>query len=275
VSTVPPPGRPTIVLKFGSSVLRSEEELPRAVAEIARHRDLGRSVVAVVSAIGTTTDVLLEKAHRISRHPEPSALALMVATGEDVAAAFLTMALENAELPVALMEPVGIGLRCEGEPLDAVPCGLDTELVRRAIAGGRVGVVPGFYGRGPDGKIYLLGRGGSDLTALHLAQSLGAACRLLKDVDGVYDGDPGHPSRSARRYAQLSYDDALALRAKVVQEKALRFAREHGLAFEVAAPGAEKATRIGPFPTRLAEACEPAAAAAPDDFLAPGAAPAE
>jgi homoserine dehydrogenase len=261
VSTPPPESRPVIVLKFGSSVLRSEDELPRAVAEIARHRDLGRSVIAVVSAIGTTTEVLLEKAHRISRHPEPSALALMVATGEDVAAAFLTMALEDAELPVALMEPVGIGLRCDGEPLDAIPCGLDTELVRRAIAGGRVGVVPGFYGRGPDGKIYLLGRGGSDLTALHLAHSLGAACRLLKDVDGVYDGDPGHP-RGARRFAQLSYDDALALRAKVVQEKALRFAREHGLAFEVAAPGAERATRIGNFPTRLADAPEPAAPSA-------------
>ncbi|HEY2798400.1 MAG TPA: hypothetical protein VGK26_10975 [Thermoanaerobaculia bacterium] len=261
----------TIVLKFGSSVLRSEDELPRAVAEIARQRDLGRSVVAVVSAIGTTTDVLLEKAHRISRNPEPSALALMVATGEDVAAAFLTMALENAGLPVALMEPVGIGLRCEGEPLDAVPCGLDTELVRRAITGGRVGVVPGFYGRGPDGKIYLLGRGGSDLTALHLAHSLAATCRLLKDVDGVYDGDPGRASAgpSARRYAQLSYDDALALRARVVQEKALRFAQEHGIAFEVAAPGAERATRIGPLPTRLAEAAEPEAtsSSSSSDFI--------
>jgi homoserine dehydrogenase len=259
----------TIVLKFGSSVLRSEDELPRAVAEIARHRDLGRSVVAVVSAIGTTTDVLLEKAHRISRHPEPSALALMVATGEDVAAAFLTMALDNAEIPVALMEPVGIGLRCEGEPLDAIPCGLDTELVRRAIAGGRVGVVPGFYGRGPDGKISLLGRGGSDLTAMHLAQSLGAACRLLKDVDGVYDGDPGRSSGagSARRYAQLSYDDALALRAKVVQEKALRFAREHGLAFEVAAPGAERSTRIGAFATRLADERAPEPTASDPDFI--------
>lgn len=247
--------RPIIVLKFGSSVLRSEDELPRAVEEIARHRNLGRAVVAVVSAIGKTTDVLLEKAHRISPSPAPSALALMVATGEDVAAAFLTMALENAGIPVALMEPVGIGLRCEGDPLDATPCGLDTELVRRAISeaeGGRVGVVPGFYGRGPDGRIYLLGRGGSDLTALHLAHSLSATCRLLKDVDGVYDADPGHP-RGARRFAELSYDDALALQARVVQEKALRFARENGIAFEVAAPGAERATRVGPFPTRLAE----------------------
>jgi homoserine dehydrogenase len=249
-------GSPTIVLKFGSSVLRSEDELPRAVEEIRRQRELGRAVVAVVSAIGKTTDVLLQKAHRISKDPAPSALALMVATGEDVAAAFLTMALENAGIRVALMEPVGIGLKCEGEPLDATPCGLDTDLVRRALDGGRVGVVPGFYGRGPDGKIYLLGRGGSDLTALHLAKSLAAACRLLKDVDGVYDADPGHPGRSARRYAQLSYDDALALEARVVQAKALRFARDHGITFEVAAPGAERSTRIGPLPTRLAQASD-------------------
>ena len=116
-----------VVLKFGSSVLRSEEDLPRAVEEIARYRRLGRGVVAVVSAIGKTTDLLLEKAHRISKNPEWSALALMVATGEDVAASFLTMALEEAGVPVALMEPVGIGLRVEGPPLDATPCGLDTD----------------------------------------------------------------------------------------------------------------------------------------------------
>jgi homoserine dehydrogenase len=245
--------RPTIVLKFGSSVLRSVDDLPRAVEEIERHRTLDRAVIAVVSAIGTTTDDLMAKAHHISRHPEPSALALMVATGEDVAAAFLTMALENAGVPVALMEPVGIGLKCEGPPLDAIPCGLDVELVRRALSGGSVGVVPGFYGRGPDGKIFLLGRGGSDLTALHLAHSLGGTCRLLKDVDGVYDADPDSPTRGARRYAQLHYDDALALQAEVVQEKALRFAREHGMTFEVAAPGAERSTRIGLLESRLAE----------------------
>ena len=246
--------RRIVVLKFGSSVLRSEDDLPRAVEEIARHRAAGSAVVAVVSAIGKTTDVLLEKAHRIAAKPEPSALALMVATGEDVAAAFLTMALADAGLPVAVMEPVGIGLRVEGPPLDALPCGLDSELVRRILAGGSVGVVPGFYGRGPDGKIFLLGRGGSDLTALHLAHQLQARCRLLKDVDGVYDGDPGTPAASARRYERLSYEDALALQARVVQEKALRFAREHGLTFEVAAPGAgERATRVGPFPTRLSD----------------------
>ena len=246
-------GRPFIVLKFGSSILRSVDDLPRAVVEIERHRALGRAVIAVVSAIGSTTNDLMAKAHHISKHPEPSALALMVATGEDVAAAFLTMALENAGVPVALMEPVGIGLKCEGPPLDAIPCGLDVELVRRAVAGGSVGVVPGFYGRGPDGKIFLLGRGGSDLTALHLAHSLGGTCRLLKDVDGVYDSDPGSSIRSARRYTQLHYVDALALQARVVQEKALRFAREHGMTFEVAAPGAERATRVGSVETRLAD----------------------
>jgi homoserine dehydrogenase len=246
------PSRPTVVLKFGSSVLRSEDDLPRAVEEIVRHRAAGKAVVAVVSAIGKTTDVLLEKAHRIAESPEPSALALMVATGEDVAAAFLTMALASAGVPVALMEPVGIGLRVEGPPLDALPCGLDAPLVRRLLLGGSVGVVPGFYGRGPDGKIFLLGRGGSDLTALHLAHCLGASCRLLKNVDGVYDEDPASPSRSARRYEQLSYEDALALQARVVQGKALRFARDHALTFEVAAPGSDRPTRVGPHRSRLA-----------------------
>lgn len=245
---------PITVLKFGSSVLRSEEDLPVAVREVERQRALGHRVVAVVSAIGATTDTLLEKAHRISAKPEPSAVALMVATGEDVAAAFLTMALEAAGIRVALMEPVGIGLRVEGPPLDAEPFALDTDLVLRLLETGAVGVVPGFYGRGPDGKIFLLGRGGSDLTALHLAHSLRGRCRLLKDVDGVYDGDPSDPRGGARRYSDLSYADALRLQARVVQEKALRFAESRGIEFEVAAPGGGPATRVGPVATRLAAA---------------------
>jgi homoserine dehydrogenase len=243
-----------IVLKFGSSVLRSEEDLPRAVEEIGRHRRMGRAVVAVVSAIGKTTDVLLEKAHRIAKNPDPAALALMVATGEDVAASFLTMALEEAGVRAALMEPVGIGLRVDGPPLDAHPVGLDVDRVRALLADGSVGVVPGFYGRGPDGRIFLLGRGGSDLTALHLAHELAADCRLLKDVDGVYDGDPGASAGSARRYEALSYADALALRARVIQEKALRFAAERAIPFDVAAPGSDSVTRVGPGATRRAPA---------------------
>jgi len=243
----------TIVLKFGSSVLRSEDDLPHAVEEIERHRRRGYAVIAVVSAIGKTTDILFEKAHRISAHPDPSALALMVATGEDVAASFLTMALAEAGVPAALMEPVGIGLRVEGPPLDAQPCGLDTERIRQALASGAVGVVPGFYGRGPDGMISLLGRGGSDLTALHLAHCLGAECRLLKNVDGVYEDDPAGAGGGARRYEELSYADALRLEARVIQQKALRFAERHGISFDVASPGADRATRVGPVPTRLEE----------------------
>ena len=246
--------RTIVVLKFGSSVLRTEDDLPRAVEEIERFRQRGQSVVAVVSAIGRTTDILLEKAHRISKNPNPSALALMVATGEDVAASFLTMALAEAGVPAALMEPVGIGLRVEGPPLDAHPCGLDADTVRRALDSGSVGVVPGFYGRGPDGMIFLLGRGGSDLTALHLAHRLDADCRLLKNVDGVYDGDPAGSGPVARRYEQLAWADALALEARVIQAKALRFAQEHGIAFEVAALGSDCSTRVGPGSTRLAAA---------------------
>ena len=234
-----------LVLKFGSSVLRSEEDLPVAVAEIERFRREGRPIVAVVSAIGNTTDALLATARRISVDPEPYALALMVATGEDVAAAFLTMALGRAAMPVALMEPVAIGLRVEGRPLDSDPAALDVGCVRRALEDGSVGVVPGFYGRGPEGKIQLLGRGGSDLTAFHLARWLGADCRLLKNVDGVYADDPARLDRAGTRYEELTYDDALRLEGRVIQRKALLFAQRHRIVFEVAAPGGRVATRIG------------------------------
>lgn len=233
-----------LVLKFGSSVLRSDADLPAAVEEIRRSRSGGRPIVAVVSALGDTTDSLLETAHRISSDPEPYALALMVATGEDVAAAFLTMALDDAAVPVAVMEPVSIGLRVEGPPLDSDPVGLEVAMVRRLLADGPVGVVPGFYGRGPEGRIHLLGRGGSDLTALHLARWLEADCRLLKDVDGIYAGDPAL-GRGAMRYEEMTYEDALGLAAPVVQRKALLFAQAHGVAFEVAAPGRPGGTRVG------------------------------
>jgi hypothetical protein len=239
----------------------------RAPSEIARHRDLGRSVVAVVSAIGTTTDVLLEKAHRIARNPEPSALALMVATGEDVAAAFLTMALENAGLPVALMEPVGIGLRCDGEPLDAVPCGLDTELVLRAIAGGLVGVVPGFCGGGPDGKIYLLAaaarisrRSTCALPRRVLPAPEGRGRRVRRAIPVVTAGGLGAaatPSLLRRRCAAGEGRPGEARSASPVSTAA---------DLRGGGPGAERATRIGAFPTRLADAAEPAAPVSPPDF---------
>ncbi|HET9741413.1 MAG TPA: homoserine dehydrogenase [Terriglobales bacterium] len=235
---------PLVVLKFGSSVLRSEADLPRAVHEIYRWLRRGHSVLAVVSAFGNTTDDLLASARRYTEEPQEGALALLLSTGEKRCAALLSLALDRAGICAATLDPARLGLRTSGRVLNAEPVRINVGAVRRALEQSSVVVVPGFIGQMQDGSTSLLGRGGSDLSALFLAAHLNASrCRLLKDVGGVYESDP-NLGRS-RRYRSISWDDAVALGGRIVQSKALRFAREHNLRFEVAGLGEERATTVG------------------------------
>jgi homoserine dehydrogenase len=254
--------RPISVLKFGSSVLAGRRDLKHAVHEIYRELREARRVVAVVSALGRTTDRLLGEARHFGES-EPAALALLLSTGESRAVALLALALQRAGISTSILDPEQLGLRTHGSLLDGEPFALDAALIRRELELSSVVVVPGFVGRDSSGATSLLGRGGSDLSALFLAHRLGASCRLLKDVDGVYERDPA-PDRAAacalpraRRYATLAWDDALAVGGAVVQTKALRFAREHALEFEVGRVGAAAHTRIGSEATRFAPADGP------------------
>lgn len=243
------------VLKFGSSVLRSESDLPLAVHEIYREWRAGRRVVAVVSAFGATTDELLKRAEQLGLPPQREGLAVLLATGEAAAAALLTLALDRSGLPVTLLDPSQIGLVTQGDPLDADPIAVDAPRLARELERAVV-VVPGFAGRDALGRPTLLGRGGSDLTALFLARELGGACRLLKDTDGLYSADPasGRTGRAIRRFAAARWETLLRVGGRVVQPKAVRFARDAGLEFEIAAPFPAAATRVGPGPDRLAPA---------------------
>jgi homoserine dehydrogenase len=238
-----------IVLKFGSSVLRSEADLPRAVHEIYRWIRDGFSVVAVVSAFGNTTDELLASARGYCEQPPEGALALLLSTGEKRAAALLALALDRAGIPATAFDPSRLGLRTSGRVLNAEPVRLNVGTIRRALENSRVAVVPGFIGQMQDGRTSLLGRGGSDLSALFLATQLNGRCRLLKDVSGVYEHDP-HVS-SARCYASLTWEDAFSIGGRIIQAKALRFAREHNQKFEVGSVASTRCTRIGDECTEL------------------------
>lgn len=250
---------PILVLKLGSSVLTDESALPAAVHEIYRWLRLGRRVVAVVSALGTTTDQLLACAERLAGSPEPAGLAALLATGEATSAALLTLALDRAGIPAALLDPWRVGLRTAGPLLDAEPCELNRREIFRALEERPVAVLAGFIGQDAEGRTSLLGRGGSDLSAFFVAERLGAECRLLKDVGGVYDGDPAAPAAepTVRRFAALTWGDASRLAGRVVQAKAIRYAERRGLAFEVSACGAGTETVVGPGPTRYAAASAP------------------
>lgn len=244
---------PVIVLKFGSSVLEAETSIPIAVHEIYRWYRRGYRVLAVVSAIGRTTDKLIAQSREYCAAPDPAHLASLLATGESVSAALVALGLDRAGVPASVLDPRRIGLRTRGEVLDSTPCAVDVRALRAALEDRPVGVVPGFFGALEDGRTGLLGRGGSDLSALFLAHALGARCRLVKDVDGLYEADPNRPGSGPRprRYASISYDDALAIDGRIVQHKAVRYAKGLGLGFEVAAAQSSAATIVGAGPTVL------------------------
>jgi homoserine dehydrogenase len=244
--------RPLTVCKFGSSVLTSEEDIPIAVHEIYRAIRRGHRVVAVVSALGRTTDNLVSRARRYGSQPEPAGLAALLATGEATSAALLTLALDRAGIPTSLLDSAQVGLTTDGPILDAEPMELTASAVFKALEHRPVAVLPGFVGRTPDGATSLLGRGGSDLTALFVAHHLHAdTCRLVKDTDGLYERDPAGPGPAPRRFTSVHYRDAEKLDASVIQPKAVRFARSHRIRFEVTSPGASNVTVVGPDPSRL------------------------
>ena len=243
------------VLKFGGSVLRTEDDLATAVAEIRHWLHTKTRVIAVVSAIGDTTERLLEQVRRYGETPDEAAQAALVATGEQMSSALLVLALGKAGIRASLLEPWRIGLEADGPLLDARLRAADTERVRTLLSERPVGVVPGFVACGTNGRTALLGRGGSDFTALFLAHELRAdRCRLIKDVDGLYEADPNTvegKSKALKRFRCIHWQDALLLGGGVIQHKALRFAAENGLSFEISEAIGNEGTRVGNHNTRL------------------------
>ena len=231
------------VLKFGSSVLRSEADLPGVVHEIYRHRRKGSQVLVVVSALGATTDELMRRAENLGGEPHQASLAALLATGEATSAALLGMAVHRAGIPVKVFSPEQMGLRTSGATLNAGPVAADVERLRRELENAVV-IVSGFVGVGETGDLTLLGRGGSDYTALFLAEKLGGHCVLIKDVAGLYESNPKNGVVRPRRFERANWKTARAVGGGVVQPKALRFAEKHGVCFSIARLGAKCGTEI-------------------------------
>lgn len=228
--------REIIVLKFGSSVLQTPADVPAAVHEIYRWYRSGHRVIAVVSAIGQATNWLLGQAWELSASPESHALAELLATGERTSAALLGIALDRAGIPARLVDPREIHLTALGHPLDSEPTMVGQTKLEELLVVTPVIVVPGFFGHDANGRLHLLGRGGSDLSAVFLAAAMHAKrCRLIKDVDGVYDRDPAIAlDTPAHRYSTLDYQTAIEKAAPLIQPKAVRFLERHSASAEVA-----------------------------------------
>ncbi|MFT3686961.1 MAG: hypothetical protein QM783_18905 [Phycisphaerales bacterium] len=240
-----------VVLKLGGSVLASDTSLPAAVSEVYRHLREGKRVIAVVSAIGETTDELLTRARAVYEQSDDLTLAALLATGEHTSAALVTLALRRAGIDATSRSVEQIGLIASGGRLDAEPVQVDITALHSALKAAAVVVVPGFLARLADGSPATLGRGGSDLTALFIGARIGAPVTLLKDVPGLFEWDPAIPGRRPRLFSSLTFDDALRLDGRIVQHKGLRFAKHQTLPFTVRGLNSEGGTLIGADRTAL------------------------
>lgn len=235
------------VLKFGSSVLRATIDAASAAAEVARMRRAGDKVLAVVSAYLGETDRLLDDARTLGRGGFSRHAARLVSLGEERACLGLAIACEAAGLHADYLDIETMGLAAKGPDDEATPSAVDRQAIEATLRAHDVVIVPGFAAL-KDGRHVLLGRGGSDLSAVFLAEALGQnVVTLIKDVDGVYDRDPAAAGGKARRYDRLSYQEAARVAGKLVQSRAIAFAEARNVTVRVRRIGEDRATDIGAF----------------------------
>jgi aspartate kinase len=229
-------GMPVVVQKFGGTSVGDADRI-RAVADhIARTRRQGVEVVAVVSAMGKTTDDLIRLADTVSSVQPPREYDMLVSTGERISMSLLVMALAELGVEAASFTGSQVGIITDNDHSRAKILEVKADRLRDALAAGVVQVVAGFQGVSLDREITTLGRGGSDATAVALAAVLNAdVCEIYTDVTGVFSADP-RVVPTAHRIARISFEEMLEMAAtggRVLMLRAVEFARNHNVPLHV------------------------------------------
>ncbi len=225
-----------IVQKYGGTSVGSPERIQAVAEKIAGCRDRGDDVVVVVSAMRGETDRLIALSREITEIPEPRELDVLLATGEQVTIALLSMALQKRGCPARSYTGAQVHILTDSAHNKARIQDIDGARVRKDLADGKVVVVAGFQGVDQHGNITTLGRGGSDTTAVALAAALKAdECQIFTDVDGVYTTDPRVEPR-ARRLSRITFEEMLemaSLGSKVLQIRSVEFAGKYNVPLRV------------------------------------------
>jgi aspartate kinase len=232
-----------IVQKYGGSSVADVECMRRVAQRIVKTRDEGNRVVVVVSAMGDTTDDLIDLAKKINPDPNEREMDALMATGEQISSAVLTMALHHLGADAVSMTGPQAGIYTDDVHMKAKIRALKPKRLIAQLKKNKIVVVAGFQGMNPNEDIATLGRGGSDTTAVALAAAIKAdRCQILKDVEGVYTANP-RIVPEARKVDEIAYDEMLELAsmgAEVLQSRAVEFAKNHGVTLEVMSSFVEK-----------------------------------
>ncbi len=225
-----------LVSKFGGSSVASMERINHVAGRVKEMKTAGDDIVVVVSAMGDTTDELLELAWATGDTQNSREMDMLVATGEQQSAALLALTLNAMDCPAISLCGWQAGIKTDEAFSKARIVGIEPKRIFDELAAGNVVVIAGFQGISPGGDITTLGRGGSDTTAVALAASLKAArCMIFTDVDGVFTADP-RIVKEASKLSQISYEEMLemaSLGAVVLQPRAAEFAMLYNVDVEV------------------------------------------
>ncbi len=226
-----------IVQKFGGSSVADAESIKRVAARIAATKRSGQQVVVVVSAMGDTTDELIDLANQVSPMPNGRELDMLLTAGERISMALLAMAISNLGLEARSFTGSQAGIITTSTHGRARVIDVTPSRIQEALAEGAIAIVAGFQGVAQDTKdITTLGRGGSDTTAVALAAALEAdVCEIYTDVDGVFSADP-RIVPSARKLKSVTYEEMLELAAsgaKVLHLRCVEYARRFNLPIHV------------------------------------------
>ncbi len=200
-----------VVQKYGGTSVADAERIRHVAGRIIRRVRQGDQVVAVVSAMGSATDDLIDLALQVAPDPDPRELDMLLSTGEQVSVALLAMALKALGQDAVGLTGQQAGIIAQGRHYQGRISRVEADRVRAELAAGRVPVVAGYWGVNEHQEIFTLGRGASDTTAVALAIALGAdLCENCKDVEGIYTADP-RIVPTARKLKDIAYEEMLEL----------------------------------------------------------------
>jgi aspartate kinase len=228
----PAPAAGTVVMKFGGTSVADPEKLKAVAQRLVRAREQGHRVVAVLSAMGHTTDELIALAHQMSPRPDPRELDMLVSVGERVSCALAAMAITDLGHKAISLTGSQAGIVTDTTHTKAKIVEVRARRIHEALDDDRIVLVAGFQGVSTEYEVTTLGRGGSDTTAVALAAALGAAhCEIYTDVRGVYTADP-RLVPNARKLDLLSFEEMLEMAssgAGVMMARSVEIARSHNV----------------------------------------------
>jgi aspartate kinase len=247
----------TIVMKFGGTSVADPERLKSVARRIVAARESGSRVVAVLSAMGKTTDELIDLAHEVSPTPDPRELDMLISVGERISVALAAMAIKDLGQEAISLTGSQAGIVTDTAHGKAKIVDIRGQRIHEALDLDKIVLVAGFQGVSTVKEITTLGRGGSDTTAVALAAALGAeVCEIYTDVEGVFTADPRMVGEASKLDA-VSYEEMLemsACGAKVMALRSVEFARNYGVMLHVRSSfGDGTGTWIGEEDERMLE----------------------